>query len=161
MRDLFSNPFEKKPWMYTKPEGNDLSKIWFSEWQRYFLDYCHANRIHLISKKDLKQLIPFNRMNDSSFDELIKNLLELRYLVDWGNDILRVYWRSNYEWSEKLYSLAKSKNRDVVYGLDTLADIDSTMLDIPNSDILKIFQILVDNGKSRWLEKEKMVLKII
>ena len=61
MRDFFSNPFEKKPWMYTKPEGNNLSKTWFSEWQRFFLDYCHANRIHLISRTDLKQLNPFDR----------------------------------------------------------------------------------------------------
>ncbi|MHA1112502.1 MAG: hypothetical protein ACTSRE_15520 [Promethearchaeota archaeon] len=161
MRDLFSNPFKKKPWMYTKPNGNNLSKRWYSEWQRYFLDFCQANRIHLIPKMDLKQLDPFNRLNDSSFEALLKDLLDLKFVVDWGNDNLRVYWRSNHAWSEKLYSLAKSMNRDIVYGLDTLVDIDPTMLDIPKADIMIIYQVLVDNGKARWVEKEKMILKII
>jgi hypothetical protein len=161
MRDFFSNPFEKKPWMYTKPEGNNLSKTWYSEWQRYFLDYCHANRIHLILRTDLKQLNPFDRLNDSSFEALIGTLLEKKLVVDWGNDNLRVYWRSNHAWSEHLYSLSKSMKRDIVYGLDTLADLDPNMLDIPKADLLNIYQNLVDNGKARWVEKEKMILKII
>jgi hypothetical protein len=161
MRDLFSNPFEKKPWMYSKPEGNDLSKVWFSEWRKYFLDYCNVNKIHLISKRDLRQRYPFNRLNDPSFNELLNSLLAQKYLESWGKDNLRVYWRSNQSWSERLHSLSKAMKRDIVYGLDTLADIDPTMLDIPKKDIMEIYQILVDNGKARWVEKEKMILKII
>jgi len=161
MSDLFSNPFEKKPWMYSKPEGNNLSKFWFSEWRKYFLDYCNVNNIHLISKRDLRQRDPFNRLNDPSFNELLNDLRTQKYLVNWGKDNLRVYWRSNQSWSERLYSLSRSMKRDIVYGLDTLADIDPTMLDIPKKDIMEIYQILVDNGKARWVEKEKMILKII
>jgi hypothetical protein len=161
MRDLFSNPFEKKPWMYTKPKGADLSKVWFNEWQKYVLDYCNANRIHLISKRDLKQREPFTRLNDSSFNDLIKKLQEQKYISIWGKDNLRIYWKSNNAWSENLYSLAKSMKRDIIYGLDTLADVDPIMLDIPKRDLHEIYQNLVNKGKARWVEKEKMILKII
>lgn len=161
MSGLFSNPFEKRPWMYTKPQGENHSKTWFNEWQRYFLDYCHANRIHLIHRMDLRQLEPFNRLPDSSFDALIDSLLEQKYLVNWGKNSLRVYWRSNYSWSEDLYMAAKKNKRDILYGLETLRDLDPGMLEIPKQDIQQIYQILVDNCKARWIDKDNMILKIL
>jgi hypothetical protein len=52
-------------------------------------------------------------------------------------------------------------NLNVIYGFDTLEDIDPTMLDIPKTDLLDIFQLIVENDNARWLEKQKMILKII
>ena len=161
MKDFFSNPFEKKPWMYTKPVGEKLSKSWLTEWQRYILEYCEINRIYLITKNSLKQKDPFNRIDLDSFNSLFDYMFEQEYIVDWGDGLIRVYWKSNYSWSNELYNKSKSLKRDIIYGLDTLGDIAPEMLEIPKKDIENIYQILVNSEKARWVEKDKLILKII
>ena len=161
MRDLYSDPFQSQPWMYTMPQGNELKKDWLNAWKTVLLEIAEIENIQLINKLDLRKKTPINRLDQGSYDELIKGLLETQEFAYWGNDNLRIYWRSINGWADHLYEKAQALDKKIIFGIDSVQDIDPLMRKIPSSDMKAILKRLIDNGRARWVEEHNNILKLL
>lgn len=161
MSNVFLDPFANKPWMYTKPAGTENYKKWVEEWLSIILKVAENENIHLINKMDLKLKQPLDKLDDKSYDSLIKEILETSYISYWGNGNLRIYWKSLNGWADSLVKKANDMDKSLIYGLEGITEIDETMWRIPKSDIQRILDILVDQRRARWVEKENNIIKII
>ena len=161
MRDIVSDPFKTKPWMYSKPTGENMSKLWVEEWKTVLLEVAEINNLHLVNKLDLKNMQPFDKLSTDSFEELIESLLGTGYLTYWGKGNLRIYWKSIQAWTDNLIEKAKSMDRVVIFGFEALEELDPRMTEIPRSDIDRIFNTAVNAGRARWVEKENLIIKVL
>lgn len=155
------DPFSDRPWMYSKPSGQENFKEWVEEWNNVVLDVSELENIHLINKMDLKQTSPLNNLSNSDFDILLDELMKRENYVYWGKGNIRIYWKSIQYWANNLVEKAMMIDKSVIFGLDSLLEIDPRMVSIPKSDQIKIMQAAVDQGKARWMEKENQILKIV
>lgn len=161
MRDLYSDPFQGKPWMYSMPKGNQLKIEWLETWKNALLEIAEIENIQLINKLDLRKKMPMNRLDQESFDELIKCLLETQELANWGNGNLRIYWKSISGWADHLYEKAQTKDTKIIFGIDSVQEIDPLMRRIPSNDLKAIMKRLVDSGRARWVEERNDILKLL
>lgn len=158
---MTTDPFADRPWIYSKPPGQENFKKWVEEWNTVLLQVSERENIHLINKMDLKQVIPVNRLSDADFDSLIDELMEKDNYVYWGKGNIRIYWKSINAWANNLVEKAMMIDKSIIFGLDALREVDERMVFIPKSDQIKIMQTAVDQDKARWMEKENQVLKIL
>ena len=81
----------------------------------------------------------------------------------WGkkNDSLRIYWRSLEKWSKIILDLAKERNKNIIYGFESIYDLDPNIKKIPIQDLEEIMNILVEKKIARWIEYENNILKIL
>jgi len=161
LRDIVSDPFKTKPWMYSKPTGENMSKLWVEEWKTVLLEVAEINNLHLVNKLDLKNMQPFDKLSTDSFEELIESLLGTGYVTYWGKGNLRIYWKSIQAWTDNLIEKAKSIDRAVIFGFEALEELDPRMTEIPRSDIDRIFNTAVNAGRARWVEKENLIIKVL
>ena len=161
MSDYYSDPFQAKPWMYSMPKGNQLKNEWLETWKNVLLEIAEIENIQLINKLDLRKKRPLNQLDQGSFDELIKCLLETQDFVNWGNGNLRIYWKSINGWADQLYEKAQALDKKIIFGTDSVQEIDPLMRNIPSSDMKAIMKRLVDSGRARWVEEHNTILKLL
>jgi len=149
--------------MYSRPEGSNFLKEWKEKWGKFLLDYAEAHNINVININDLITLGPFNKLNKNAIQDIILYLNSSGFIKYWGKNknLLRIYWRSLDEWGNFIFNLLKEKNRNIIYGIESLYDLDDRIIKIPINDIEKIFGILVEKKLAKWIEKENNILKII
>lgn len=161
MSDFTADPFQGRPWMYSMPKGNQLKNEWLVTWKNVLLEIAEIQNIQLINKLDLRNKSPLNRLDQESYEELIKSLQETREVSYWGNGNLRIYWKSISGWADNLYEKAQDLDKNILFGTDSVQEIDPRMRRIPSNDIILIFKRLVESGKARWVEEHNNILKLL
>jgi len=161
LSDFTSDPFQGRPWMYSMPKGNQLKNEWLITWKNVLLEIAEIQNIQLINKLDLRNKSPLNRLDPESYEELIKGLMETQEVAYWGNGNLRIYWKSISGWADHLYEKAQDLDKNILFGTDSVQEIDPRMRRIPSNDLIRIFKRLVDSGKARWVEEHNNILKLI
>ncbi len=161
MSDFTSDPFQDKPWMYSMPKGKQLKIKWLITWKNVLLEIAEIQNIQLINKLDLRNKGPLNRLDQASYEILIKSLQETGEVSYWGNGNLRIYWKSISGWAEHLYEKAQNLDKNILFGTDSAQEIDPRMKRIPSKDLIRIFKRLVDSGKGRWVEEHNNILKLL
>jgi len=147
--------------MYSMPKGNQLKNEWLVTWKNVLLEIAEIENIQLINKIDLRKKRPLNRLDQESYEELIKGLQETQEVVNWGKGNLRIYWKSISGWADHLYEKAYAADKNILFGTDSVNEIDPLLRRIPSSDITAIFKRLVESGRARWVEERNNILKLL
>ena len=161
MTSNYSDPFPGKPWMYSKPSGNENYKKWCNEWTSVFLNFCEENKIHLIHRNDLKQLFPLSHLDGNSYDALIDNLIKTKYITNWGNGNLRIHWKSIQGWLDTILEKAREMDKNVIFGPEELVELSDSLVTMPRSELEKILNLAVEQKIARWVEEKNRVLKLL
>ena len=158
-----SDPWKNQPWMYTKPRGAGHLKEWREKWGKLLLQRAEVENIHLIDKKDLKLLEPFNKLDQDSFQDIIKYMLNSNTIRWWDaqKNLLRIYYRSLEGWADYVLNASQQYNKKIIYGFDALFDLLPRMKNIPVRDLNRILDILVERQSAKWMSRKKKILKII
>jgi len=157
-----ADPWEGKPWMYSKPAGSSQLKYWKDEWGKVLLSRAEEENISLIDRNDLRKLQPFDRLNDDALSAVIDGLVESGGAKWWEKDMsLRIYWRSLESWADIVLAEARRRNKNLIYGFQGLQEISPGTSGLPVADKRKILDILVERQVARWVEDENNIVKVI
>jgi len=151
-----------KPWMYSKPKNVETLAGWRKTWLNFIIEYAKRQNIHLININDLKQMHPFNMMDQEAFDDIINSLVQQRYGEWWDKNkkMLRIYWLSLEKWAEYVAQTARNKEKSVIYGIKDIVELEPRLTAMPEKDIKTIIRLMVELNLARWIDKRKMVIKI-
>jgi len=152
----------KKPWMYTKPKNPEALNKWRQQWVNYILHYCEKEVIHVINIIDLKRRVPFNNLDEKSFNDIIKTLVDKKFAKFYGNkEALRIYWKSMDEWIRHVWKKACNSGKVILKGKSDVLDVEPKLIGIPENDLSYIISGLVKQGLARWMDKKTKTVKII
>jgi hypothetical protein len=151
----------KKPWMYSKPKNPDLLKKWRETWTKFLLRFAEDQNIHLINTMDLKRKEPFNKLNQDSFNDIVKNLIGSGYGKFWESNILRIYWLSLESWADHIFNIAKKKEKKIVKNVQGLIELEPKVVSMPKEDAKEVLNIMVKRRLARWIDKREKIIKLI
>jgi len=152
----------KKPWMYTKPKNPEALNKWRQQWVNYILHYCEKEAIHVINLIDLKRRAPFNKLDEKSFDDIIKSLTNRKFAKFYrNNNTLRIYWKSLDEWIRYVWKKANDSGKKILKGKNDILNLEPKLMGIPENDVLYIINGLVRQGFARWIDKKTKTIKLV
>ena len=151
------------PYLLSKPKALALMKAWEEYWTNYVLKMAEEEGLNMIGIVDLRRRQPFNRMDETSFNELIKTLIRRGYAKLWNrkHKLLRIYWCSPSYWVERLIEAVKARRvTSVVAGIEDVTQLVPEMSSLPKEELKEVLKLMVQQGLAEWLDKKRLIIRV-
>ncbi len=151
-----------KPWVYSKPNGEEALAKWKEKWTTVLLDYAENKNICVVNVSDLKRESPFNKIDSESFSHLLDHWVCTKH-AKWRNKqakLLAICWRSLDKWAELVVQAAKEKGTTIINGSDGLLELYPSAASLPQDELEQLLKLIVYKKYGRFIDKKKFVIKI-
>ncbi|MHA2098778.1 MAG: hypothetical protein ACW99A_08830 [Candidatus Kariarchaeaceae archaeon] len=163
-------PWVKKPWMYVKPVNEAQLNSWLDSWKGLVIEYARSYKIHVINLSQLNTKHPFaNQEIDKTltYDQLqsIVDHMVIEGLAKWIDDTrvsARIYYLTNKQWGNKImeYMIESGYAAEIMTFFE-LQQLKQEWSTLPRTELKDIFEILVMEGRAKWVGDEKDTLSFI
>ncbi|MCP4763690.1 MAG: hypothetical protein GY870_18105 [archaeon] len=158
---LFDQLCEEHDWikdpslgfMYTMPnkkKNKQDFESWKDDWGKVLFDYARIASMHIVYSKQLLSDKPWSEFKDRSnvIQELSEDLVKQKLAVwfDKKKEKLRVYWNSLESWADEIVEWAKEMAITQPIFISDINEAEKKFSDLPNEDIIKIFNIIAKQG---------------
>jgi ESCRT-II complex subunit VPS25 len=162
-----------KPWMYVTPEHQKQLDSWCADWSSFIMEYARINIQHILHIEEERSKFPFNnkqakkRLDREQLQEIGDYIVAQEMGVWWDKKRirLRLYWRTLDEWADIIYEWSIKTGRAAgAESVMTLYDIQSAgqpWSTIPQEDLKRIFEIMIEKGYIEWADKKKSAISFI
>lgn len=149
------------PWMYVKPRNADLYRSWRQNWGNLLFKWVSFHIKHVISVDDLLSTDPYSKLPVEYLKEIMNYLVEKGFAKWLDNNRLRIYWKSLEELADYLYNWALNTGTIYFTPYDLLQEGPDVIKNLPTEDLLQVINILINNGKAKWMDKSKRAIRIL
>jgi hypothetical protein len=134
------------------------------------LDYSRSYKIHIINLPQLNTIHPFSNQEIGkalTYDQLqaIIDKMVTEGLARWTDETkisARIYYLTNKDWAGKIISyLMESGYAAEVMTFYELQKLDQEWSTLPRAELRDIFEILVTDGRAKWVGEGKDTLSFI
>lgn len=162
-----------KPWMYVSPEHQNQLDSWCADWSNFILEYARIHIMHIMHIEEERSKYPFE-------NKPLKKKLDREQLQKIGDYIvaqemglwwdkkrirLRLYWRTLDEWADIIYEWSIKTGRaagaERVMTLFDIQNANQPWSTIPQEDLFRIFDIMIEKGYIEWADKKKKVIAFV
>jgi hypothetical protein len=153
----------EKPWVYSKPKGEEAAAKWRENWVTYVLEFSEKKNIYSINLLDLRREKPFCKLDQSSFDDIVNCLFSAKH-AKWGSrrgKILVICWRSLDKWTDLTIQLTKEKKLALINGLVGLSGLNPQTLCLPKEEQENILKLIVKKKSGYWVDRKKLVVRVV
>ncbi|MCE7736352.1 MAG: hypothetical protein GPJ54_15835 [Candidatus Heimdallarchaeota archaeon] len=163
-------PWVKKPWMYVKPTHEHQLSSWLDSWQGLVLDYSRSYKIHIVNLSELNTKYPFTNQEIGkilTYDQLqtIIDKMVTEGLARWIDETkisARIYYLTNKDWASRVMAyLMESGYAAEVMTFFELQGLEQEWSTLPRAELRDIFDILVMDGRAKWVGEGKDTLSFI
>ncbi len=152
----------EKPWVFTKPRGEDALCKWREKWAEFILDYAEQKNLYLVSTKDLKRETPFAKIDQESYSDIIDYLIKTNH-AKWRSKsqaILAICWRSLDKWAELSVEAAKEQGRNIIAGAEGLKEIYPSIACLPQDMIEQVLKFIVEKKWGHIADKKTSAIRL-
>ena len=160
----------KRPWMYVQPTNENQLGSWINSWTTLILDYSRSYKIHIINITQLMKIYPFSNPDISKdltlnhLNTIIEQMVD-ENLAKWIDDnkiSARIYYLTNLQWAEKIMKyLINTGYAAEIMTFFELQKLDQEWSTLPKSELVEIFNLLVLDGRAKWVGDGKDTLSFI
>lgn len=159
-----------KPWMYVQPTHPNQLGSWINSWTTVILDYSRSYRIHIINLTQLMKIYPFSNskvskdLTLSQLDKIVDTMVNegLAKWLDENRVSARIYYLTNQQWAEKIMKfLISSGYAAEIMTFFELQKLDQEWSTLPKSELEEIFELLVFDGRAKWVGDGKDTVSFV
>ncbi|NHJ48273.1 MAG: hypothetical protein FK733_10845 [Asgard group archaeon] len=162
-----------KPWMYVTPEHQKQLDSWCADWSGFIMEYARINIKHIMHVEEERAQYPFNnqqakkRLDREQLQKIGDYIVAQEMGLWWDKKKirLRLYWRTLDEWADIIYEWSiktgRAASADSVMTLYDIQSAGQPWSTIPQEDLKRIFDIMVEKGYIEWTDKKKSAIAFI
>jgi hypothetical protein len=152
----------EKPWVYTKPRGEEALFKWREKWAAFILDYAEQKNLYLVNTKDLKREIPFAKIDQEAFSDIIDYLIKANH-AKWRSKsqfLLAICWRSMDKWAELAVEAAKEQGRNIIAGVEGLKETYPAIACLPQDMLEQVLKLIVEKKWGHIADKKTSAIRL-
>ncbi len=159
-----------KPWMYVQPTHPNQLTSWIDGWKRIILDYCRIFVKHIINLAEIQTIYPFQNPTNgkslslSQLETIVDKMVE-EGLAKWINNkklLVRIYYKPIEQWADEIYTYLMETGRAAeILTLMEFRQMPTEWKNLPDEDLMTILSTYVQQGKAKFVTKEKDAVEFI